>query len=60
MSDVIKVHQLQRLVAQPDDIRAEHLRAVIRRRPVVIQDAQTGERFIPTLVGRRIELAPAA
>ena len=60
MSDVIRVHRLEQILARPHDLRAESLRAIIRHRAsgVVVEDAQTGQRFTPTVVGQRIELAP--
>jgi hypothetical protein len=60
MSDVIRVHQLRQLLARPADIRAESLRSILRAAPahVLVEDAQTGERFAPTVVGHTIHLAP--
>lgn len=62
MIGVIKVHDLPTILQHLDDIRAEHLRALIRAATphAVVQDAQTGQRYIPTVVGHRIELVPCA
>ncbi|HVV81494.1 MAG TPA: hypothetical protein VHE35_00395 [Kofleriaceae bacterium] len=61
MIDVIKVHRLGEILDDPNDVRAEALRAIIRaRRGVVVQDAHTGQRFTPTMVGRALKLEPVA
>lgn len=62
MAQIIRVHRLATLLENPDDVRTETLRAIIRAGAdrVIVQDAQTGETFIPTLTGRSIALAPCA
>jgi hypothetical protein len=62
MIDAVKVHQLPKLLEHPDDLRTATLRSIIQAAgaPVVVEDASTGERFIPTVRGREITLAPIA